>query len=295
MTLEQLRIFVAVAERQHMTRAAEALNMTQSAASAGVAALEARHGVRLFDRVGRGVALSEAGRVFLPEARAVLARAEAAAQALDDLAGLRRGAIALAASQTVANHWLPSRMARFAVAHPGIIMALTVGNTTQVADAVLEGRADLGFVEGDVDAPFLERAPMAIDRISLYAVPDHPLAGRKVGLADLEAVLWVLREPGSGTRSEFEHALDQRGLDSQRLRTLLELPSNAAVLDAVLAGGLVTAVSDLAALPLVAAGRLVRLAFDLPARRFDLITHRDRMRSHAAMAFIAEIGAQSDR
>ena len=75
MTLEQLRIFIAVAERQHMTRAAEALHLTQSAASAGVAALEARYGARLFDRVGRGLVLSEAGRVFLPEAKAVLAAA----------------------------------------------------------------------------------------------------------------------------------------------------------------------------------------------------------------------------
>ena len=78
MTLEQLRIFVFVAERLHMTRAAEALGLTQSAVSAAVAALETRYGVRLFDRVGRGLALTEAGRVFLPEATAVLLRARVA-------------------------------------------------------------------------------------------------------------------------------------------------------------------------------------------------------------------------
>jgi DNA-binding transcriptional LysR family regulator len=73
MTLEQLRVFVAVAERQHVTRAAQALNLAQSAASAAVAALEARHRTRLFHRVGRGIELTEAGRVFLAEARSVLA------------------------------------------------------------------------------------------------------------------------------------------------------------------------------------------------------------------------------
>ena len=78
MTLEQLRIFVAVAERGHVTQAAGALNMTQSAVSAAVAALEARHGVRLFDRVGRSIELNVAGRLFLDEARAVLASAAAA-------------------------------------------------------------------------------------------------------------------------------------------------------------------------------------------------------------------------
>ena len=74
MTLEQLRIFVAVAEREHLTRAAESLCLTQSAVSAAVAQLEARFGVKLFDRIGRGIALTEAGRLFLPEARADLSR-----------------------------------------------------------------------------------------------------------------------------------------------------------------------------------------------------------------------------
>lgn len=95
MTLEQLRIFVA--EREHMTEAAKALNLTQSATSAAVAALEVRHGVQLFDRVGRRIKLTEAGRLFLPEARAVLARAEEAVASLDDLTGLKRGNIALVA------------------------------------------------------------------------------------------------------------------------------------------------------------------------------------------------------
>ena len=91
MTLEQLRIFVAVAERCHVTRAAEALNMAQSAVSAAVSALEGRHGATLFHRVGRGIALTEAGALFLGEARAVLARAEAlgfAVQVADLTAGL---------------------------------------------------------------------------------------------------------------------------------------------------------------------------------------------------------------
>ena len=75
MTLEQLRIFVAVAEKQHVTQAANELNLTQSATSAAIAALETRYGVKLFDRIGRGIALTQTGRDFLVEARAVLARA----------------------------------------------------------------------------------------------------------------------------------------------------------------------------------------------------------------------------
>ncbi len=91
MTLDQLRIFVAVAERQHVTRAAEALNLAQSAASAAIASLEARHGTKLFHRVGRHIELTATGQEFLPEARAVLARAAAAELMLAEWGGLRRG------------------------------------------------------------------------------------------------------------------------------------------------------------------------------------------------------------
>src|SRR6478736_6212905 len=84
MTLEQLRIFIAVAERQHVTQAASQLNLTQSATSAAIAALETRYGIKLFDRVGRGIVLTQAGRELLGEARGVVARAKAAVQVLND-------------------------------------------------------------------------------------------------------------------------------------------------------------------------------------------------------------------
>ena len=89
MTLDQLRIFVAVAERQHMTRAAAALNLTQSAVSAAIAALEARHDVRLFQRVGRGIELTDAGRGLLADARAVLEQMVAHMSDAELEAGLR--------------------------------------------------------------------------------------------------------------------------------------------------------------------------------------------------------------
>lgn len=286
MTLEQIKVFVSVAERLHMTRGAKALHMTQSAASAAIAALEARYGVRLFNRVGRGLELSEAGRAFLPEARAVLMRAELAAKALDDLAGLRRGAITVAASQTVASYWLPPRMTRFAEAHPGVSLQLKVANTAQVAQWVLEGQAELGFVEGAVDLPVLAHRRVASDRIGLYAAPDHPLLAAAITREDLRTLRWVLREPGSGTRSQFEHGLRLSDVNPADLDVVLELPSNEAVLGAVAESGLATAVSELAAQPLVAAGRVSPLPFALPGREFELITHTQRRPSGAVAAFI---------
>lgn len=295
MTLEQLRIFVAVAERLHMTRAAEALHLTQSAVSAAVQALETRHGTRLFDRVGRGLALNAAGTAFLPEARAVLARAEAAERLLDELAGLKRGSVRLFASQTIAAYWLPPRMAAFAQSHPGVELHLSIGNTHRVVEAVLAGEAELGLIEGAEDAPRLERTRIGADRLIVVTAPDHPLAGREAALtaADLKALDWALREPGSGTRSEFEAALP-RGIAAFDLKTALVLPSNEAILTAVAAGGgagggLVTAISELAARPLIDAGRLVRLPLDLPERPFYRLRHRERGASRAAEAFAAAL------
>ncbi len=286
MTLEQLRIFVGVAERGHMTRAAEALGLTQSAVSAAIAALERRYDVRLFNRVGRGIELSQAGEILLPDALAMLRRAEAAVSALQDVAGLRRGRLVLAASQTVAAYWLPARMARFAQVHPGVNLRMITGNTAQVAEAVLAGLADLGYVEGEVDDAALARKVVDHDRVSLYAAPDHPLTRPGLRSRDLRRAVWVLREVGSGTRAHFEQMMADAGAGLQTLDIRLELPSNEAVLAAAESGGLVTAVSDLAAAPLVAAGRVVRLAFDAPQRAFALLTHRQRQPSRAAMAFI---------
>jgi DNA-binding transcriptional LysR family regulator len=287
MTLEQLRVFVAVAERLHMTRAAEALNLTQSAASAAVAALEARYGARLFDRVGRGLALSDAGAAFLPEAKAVLARAAAAVQALDDLAGLKRGVVSLYASQTIASYWLPARLVRFAQAHPHIELKLKVGNTAQVARAVQEGEAELGFVEGRVDDPTLVHNRVGSDRLAVVAAARHPLARTQhTSVADLMAADWVLREEGSGTRSEFERALEGAKVDPSDLKVRLALPSNEAVLAAVASGEMLSAISELAAAPLITAGRISALAFGLPERSFELLTQRQRHRSRAAAAFL---------
>ncbi|HVJ54263.1 MAG TPA: LysR substrate-binding domain-containing protein [Aliidongia sp.] len=293
MTLEQLRIFVAVAERLHMTRAAEALHITQSAASAAVAALEERYGALLFDRVGRGLVLSEAGRLFLPEAKAVLGRADNARQVLDDLAGLKRGLVTIHASQTSATYWLPPRLARFARAYPQIELRLSIGNTAQVARAVMEGEAELGFVEGPVEEPSLAHARIASDRLTLVTAPSHRLVS--VGTVtpdDLAAASWVLREPGSGTRAELEHALLAIGVDPARLNAVLVLPSNEAIAAAVSAGGLIAAVSELAVKSMVEIGRLCQPVFEFPERPFELLTHKERRRSRAAAAFIERLGTE---
>lgn len=290
MTLEQLRIFVAVAEKQHVTQAAGELNLTQSATSAAIAALESRYDIKLFDRVGRGVVLTQTGRDFLIEARAVLARAKAAGQVLDDLAGLKRGSLTIAASQTVGNYWLPGRICAFHAAHPGIDLHLTIANTEQVARAVLQGSADLGFVEGDINDAQLAARRIDGDSLIVVVGAKHPWVSRaKISPKDLPTTSWVLRERGSGTRSMFEAALRQSGIKLSDLRIALELPSNEAVRTAVEAGEAATAISDLVVAQSITAKTLHRVKFDLPRRSFYILRHKERHVSRIEQALFKSL------
>ena len=220
MTLEQLRVFVAVAERQHVTKAAQALNLAQSAASNAIAVLEARHETKLFDRVGRTIELTEAGHAFLTEARAVLERAQAAEEALMEFGSLKRGTLSVQASQTIASYWLPRHLVAFRRAYPNLQIRFSIANTAQVVAAVENRTVELGFVEGAVQSAHLTSTSVARDQLVVVVAEDHPLEARHVLTADdLLAIEWVLREPGSGTRSAFEDALAHLGMEPSRLRS----------------------------------------------------------------------------
>lgn len=293
MTLEQLRVFVAVAERQHMTRAAEALHLAQSAVSAAIAALEGRHGTKLFHRVGRRIELTEAGRLFLGEARAVLGRAETAEAMLADLAGLKRGTLSIQASQTISGYWLARHLADFRRAHPEIEVKVRVGNTAEAAKAVREGEVEIGLVEGEIDEPMLAVAEVARDQLVVLVGAEHPWRGRaRVEAAELRDVEWVLREKGSGTRSVFETALRAAGVDPASLNVVLELPSNEAVRSAVEAGLGATALSASVAVASLEAELLHHVGFELPSRGFSILHHKERHRSAAALAFFRLLGLE---
>nr|WP_282189386.1 LysR family transcriptional regulator [Azospirillum endophyticum] len=286
--MEQLRIFATVAEMLHFTRAAEVLHLSQPAVSAAIAALEAEHGLRLFDRIGRRVELTAAGQLLHGQARSILAKVEEAGTMLAELSGLSRGALRLAASQTVGNHWLPLHLLRFAEAYPGIRVDLSIGNTEQVAEAVRDGRAELGIAEGVVTDPLLVSEPIAGDRLLLVVGAGHPWAGLgRVDRDSLTAGRWILREPGSGTRALFEAALRATGIDPGALDVAMTLPGGRIIRAALLAGVGASVLSDLILTEELAAGRIVALeGLDLPSRPFHLVRHRDRHRSLAERAFV---------
>lgn len=296
MTLDQLRIFLAVAEREHVTRAAEALGLTQSAVSAAISSLEQRHAVRLFDRIGRRIVLTEEGRAFTTEARAVLDRAETAEMLLEDLAREPRGRLRIHASQTVASHWLPSRLMALHDLHPGIAFHLTPGNTAQVADAVQSGAADLGFVEGEVGHGDLRRQVVARDSLVLVMAAGHALADAPdLAAARLRGQRWVLREPGSGTRSEFETWLAGQGMSVADLQVAVEMPSNEAVLNAVANSRCLGALSHRAVASAAGAGWVETAPLAGAERTFSVLSDPRRHRTRAIAALLRIVTAPDIR
>lgn len=294
MTLEQLRIFVAVAERCHVTRAARAIGITQSAASANIAALEGRYATKLFSRVGRGIELTDTGRSFLPHARAVLKAVAEARAALAEHAGLASGSLAVGASQTIASYWLPRRLAAYHAAYPGVQLKVIIGNTREVESAVVEGAVDVGLVEGATRHPSLERDRLDRDRPLLVVAADQPAPPRdRSGRIDLKAMTWVIREPGSGTRAVLEELAAEDGLSLDDLAIFLELPDNESVREAVEAGAGSTIISEHVVAHALEAGLLKVIPIDLPPREFALVRRRDRHPSAALQALVEQLTADA--
>lgn len=285
MTLEQLRIFAAVAEREHLTRAAEALHLSPSAVSAAIKGLEARYGARLFDRVGRRIEMTATARAFLPAARATLAAAASAELALSETAELKRGTLTIHASQTVAAYWVPELLMRFHAAYPGVTLNLCLGNSETVARSVIEGEADVGFIEGDIDEPVLASRIVAADRMVIVTAAGHPWAdGRRRYPHEIVKGRWILREQGSGTRSAFEASLLADGVDPGALEVVMTLPSNEAILTALMTGAFAGVASERVAETAIAAGRLKPIDYHIRPRAFRMLWHKERYRTLAARA-----------
>ncbi|OHX12626.1 LysR family transcriptional regulator [Chromobacterium sphagni] len=279
-SLRELEVFVAVAELDTVTRAANRLALTQSAASQALDKLEQGLGAKLFDRVGRRLLINEHGRLLLPRARALL---DAAA----DVQGLFAGdalALRIGASTTIANYLLPPLLAAFRKDWPRARLELEVANTRDIVEAVAAFRVDFGLIEGPCHHPELLASAWRQDELLVFVGAGHPLAGRKVAAAELAEAEWILREAGSGTREEVERVLLPHLM---RLAISMELGHSEAIKHAVAAGLGVSCLSRHVVADLLAAGVVVEVDADLPAltRILYRIQHRDKAVSRGMAAF----------
>ena len=288
-----LQVFHAVATYRSYSRAArEALHISQPAVSKHVQALEASLGVKLFHRVGREIALTEAGDIVLRYAQQMQALTDETHQALRDLQGLQRGSLHIGASATAGTYLLPSILAAFSQRYPGIELAMDVTNTEQVVSGLLARQWTLGFAGNVPEHPVFHVQPYCRDPLVLMVPPGHRLARQKtVSLSDLTGETWVLREPGSASRQVVEQALTTHGMAWQGH---LHMPNNEAMKQAIMAGLGIGMVSRLAVMLEVQHGLLCEISVvDLQiGRQISVIYRTDVALSAAARAFLDVLSQQ---
>jgi DNA-binding transcriptional LysR family regulator len=257
--LHQLHIFCTVAKHLSFSVAAEELFMTQPAVSQQMKALERHLNVKLFERVGHKLFLTEAGEAILEFALGILAAGAEMEQAVAQIRG-SRGRLALGANTTGGMYVVPPIVRAFREENPEADVTLHVESTSRICDRVMQNMIDVAVVTGPIqDRRFVIR-DLCEDEVYLIVSPSHPFSGR-VGVAPEEIVgePFVLPEPGSRTRLLVEEAFAERGL---KLRVSMQLPGTEAVKKAVEANVGIAMVSRYSVQRELALGVLRRVTVD---------------------------------
>ncbi len=283
-TLRQIEVFAAIARTENVSRAAEALSMSQSAASSALVELERQFDCPLFDRIGKSLRLNSTGRGLLAQAEDMLARA---ADIEGYLAGGVLGPLAVGATLTIGNYLATLVVAEYLRLHPASKIQLHVANTHRIVEQLTRYELDIGLIEGEANDPDLLLEPWLDDALVVFCAPHHALAALdEITPAQLTEQKWIVRERGSGTRALFDRVITRALPD---LHIQLELEHTEAIKRAVESGLGVGCLSRLALREAFRRGSLIEIKtpqFDL-RRRFYFACHRQRHVSPAAQTFLA--------
>ena len=290
MDLATLNAFIAIAELGSFSEAAERLHLTQPAVSKRIASLEQQLSVRLFDRLGREVSLTEAGRALLPRAYQILNVLDDTRRALTNLNGEISGRLTLATSHHIGLHRLPPLLRAFTRAHPQVALDIQFLDSEVAYEEVLHGRAELAVI---TLAPETREPVHAVavwaDPLDFVAAPEHPLARSKaISLADVAHHPAVF--PGGNT---FTHHIVRRLFEAQGLTPNIAMSTNyLETIKMMVSIGLAWSVlprtmldDQVARLPLPG----IQLT-----RQLGYISHTERTLSNAARAFMNLLDAQRD-
>jgi DNA-binding transcriptional LysR family regulator len=290
-TLRQLEVFLATSHYENVTKAADSLAMSQSAASGALKDMEQQFGVKLFDRVGKRLQVNELGRLLRPRAEALLDRAKELEQDLIKHKDI--GQLKLGATLTIGNYLAVGLMAEFMQKSPEAELSLEVANTASIVKQVLNFDLDIGMIEGEFHHHDLEVSFWRQDEQVVFCAPNHPLAKKsQLSDEDLIAAEWILREQGSGTRQGFDRAM--HGILSQQT-IKLQLQHTEAIKRAVEAGLGISCLSRITLEQAFKRGDLVPLKVphrDLH-RGFYFVLHKDKYRSAGIQQWLALCGGQT--
>ena len=283
-TLRQLQVFVAVAMQGNVSRAAEALALSQSATSTSLAELERQTNCQLFDRAGKRLILNALGQLLLPQAGALLDQAREIEALFKGKSGY--GSLSVGATLTVGNYLATLLIGSFMQRHPECRVSLHVQNTSHMVQQIARYELDLGLIEGECRHPDIEVQPWVDDELVVFCAPEHPLARRgEASLAELCNEAWILREKGSGTRLTFDQAMRHH---ATTLNIRLELEHTEAIKRAVESGLGISCISRLALRDAIRRGSLVAVEtpeLDL-VRQFHFIWHKQKYQNAAMSEFL---------
>jgi DNA-binding transcriptional LysR family regulator len=299
MTLEQLRIFLAVAQHLHFTKAADTLYITQPAVSAAIQNLESEYGVKLFHRLGRHIDITQAGQLLQLEAKKILDQVKLAERGLRELNDLQKGDLNLGSSFTVAHYWLPEKISAFKEIYPGINIHCTLANADDICEGTASGLFDLGIIAGEVKETAktnLKVERVGGDRLQIIVGRHHDWFHRESIVAEeLLESSWIMREAGSGTQQMFEQALANWGIKPQQLKITLVLNSSEMVRSVVESGRGATALPELMVKKELALKTLRSILVIDPENKTNSaierpilkLTHRQRFQTRVTQAFEA--------
>src|SRR5437870_245116 len=283
-TIRQLQVFASAARHLSFARAAEELHLTQPAVSMQIKELESAVGLPLFDRGSRKIALTTPGEYFLVHARRMLSALKDASDTMARMKRVETGKLTIAIVST-AKYFVPKLLAEFRREHPSVELHLDVGNREALIARLQGNEVDLGIMGRPPRELDTRAEPFAVNPLALIAAPEHPLTGLSDVPIDLFSnEVFLVREPGSGTRASLELFLKERRIHPA---AIVEMPSNETIKQAVMANMAVSMLSMHTMALELNAGLIKLLEVEgLPLlRRWHIINLRAKLLSPAAEAF----------
>lgn len=289
MDLHRIEIFCTLIKLRSFSRAAETLYLTQPTVSGHIKNLETDLGVKLLDRLGKGVVPTEAGEVLYQYGQKLLALRDHARQEIAGISGTVSGLLKIGGSTIPGAYVLPAMIGAFKKKYPSATIQLLIDDTAKVSEAVVNNDLHIGVVGARVSDPRLETHPFLKDELVIAVPARHRWAGRKtVSVEELAGEPFIVRESGSGTRRIMEERFGKAGISLADLNTVAIVGSSDAVRQSVKAGLGISILSTRAILDDIKACRLfaVRLKGIQLERSFSIILLKGRSRSPLCRAFL---------
>ena len=293
LNLNQLRIFQAVVEARSFTRAAAVVHLTQPGISKHIKQMEEYYGVPLFDRLGKKVALTQAGEILSEATQEVMASITAAEQRIEELKGLHGGKLCLGASFPLGIYVLPGVIAAFRKQFPGVEVNVDISLSVKIVARILANKLDVGLISSEAHDPRLFAREFMTDELIAIAPRNHRWANKKrIRLQELLGETFIVAARGAGTRAVVEERLKEKGIV---LRDVVDFGNLEGVKKAVEAGLGVSIQAQSVVEREISAGSLTGVSLagmDAKLARF-YIYRKDKHLSNAAKAFLGVLQAQA--